>query len=98
MAGHVTQLLPGESIDPRVWFDGPWEAIARHEIRTGSAFELRQQEAEVALYVLGGSGSLERSDQRIPLRSGSAITLLKDSHVVVHADELMDVLTVRLRT
>lgn len=98
MAGHVTQLEIGAILDPSPWFDGPWESIERMALESDASRRLAQRSQETAVYVISGAGHMERDDHRVALRTGSAITLLKDSDVTIHASETMDILLVTLRT
>lgn len=98
MAGHVTQIERGESLDPTPWFDGPWKHIERLRLDTGDDHRMVQDQSETALYVIAGTGTMMRTEHQLELQAGSAITLLKNSDVSISAIDEMDILLVTLAT
>ena len=74
---EVVSLLDGTPCDPKSALAGEWRYIRMLDLGTGESEELAAGDVEYAVYVMDGAGTAELADRSVPLRAGSALTLLK---------------------
>jgi hypothetical protein len=85
---QVVNLLDETPLDPKPTLAGGWRWIRMRELGTGESERLEPGEVEYAVYVMGGRGSGRLEDGRsVPLREGSALTVLKGAGATLSAEE-----------
>jgi hypothetical protein len=76
VAGLVTHLSAGQSLDPATVFAGPWHSIQTAVLRAGQAFQLDSEQLESAVFVEHGDVTLTLSHSTVPMTAGDAVTLV----------------------
>lgn len=76
MAGLVTHLAAGQSLDPAAVFVGPWHSIQSAALGAGQALQLDSEQLESAIFVENGDVTLTLSHYTLPIKAGDAITLV----------------------
>ena len=74
---EVVSLLDGTPCDPKSTLAGEWRYIRMRTLGAGESEELESGDVEYAVYVMDGAGTADLADRSVPLRAGSALTLLK---------------------
>jgi hypothetical protein len=83
----VVNLLDGEPCDPHPVLAGPWRWLRVATVEPGAAERLEAGEVEYTVYVMDGEGGARLGDGRIvPIRGGSALTLLKGAEATLTAE------------
>lgn len=77
MAGLVTHLAAGDSLDPAHVFDGPWHSVQTAVLTTGQVLHLDSGELESAVFVEHGNVTLTLSHSAVPMNTGDAVTLVR---------------------
>jgi hypothetical protein len=91
---HVVSLLDGAPLDPKPTLAGGWRWIRMRDLGAGESERLEPGEVEYAVYVMGGRGSAQLHDRTVPLRQGSALTLLKGAGATLSTDDSLTVFLV----
>jgi hypothetical protein len=80
---HVVSLVGGERYDPKPVLAGGWRWLRMLTLGEGQSERLEPGEVEYALYVMEGEGAAELADRSVPLRAGSALTLLRGAEATL---------------
>ena len=81
----VVNLLDGKPFDPGAILAGPWRWLRIATLEPGQAEWLDPGDVEYAVYVIEGEGEARLSDRSVPIRAGSALTLLKGAEATLTA-------------
>ena len=85
MAGYVGRLEPGDVLDARQYFAGPWGAFERAVVDGGASREFAAEGVEFAIFVSAGSGEFEVSGARSVADVGTAVTVGHGAAVIFSA-------------
>jgi len=81
----VVSLVDGSPFDPKPILAGPWRWLRLATVEPGQAERLDPGEVEYTVYVMEGEGEAELMDRTVPIRAGSALTLLKGAEATLTA-------------
>jgi|1186.fasta_scaffold359461_2 hypothetical protein len=84
---HVVDLTTHEGIDPKPVLAGPWRSIRLARLAGGAREILPAGAVEYTAFVVDGSGTATVAGERVPLRPGTALTLVRGAGVELTADE-----------
>jgi hypothetical protein len=93
---EVVNLADGAPFDPKPTLAGGWRSLRMVTLGAGESERLDPGEVEYALYVLEGEGTAELADRSVPVRAGSALTLLKGAEGTLVAGNGLTVFLVTL--
>ena len=96
MAGYVGRLGPGETLDARVHFKGPWRDFRRIGVDAGQEYVFDAVDAEYSIFVMSGRGQGRVGSQSHPLDEGSALTVGYRARLTVVADEPLELFVTTL--
>ena len=83
---EVVSLLDGQPFDPGAVLAGPWRWLRVATVEQGETERLEPGEVEYTVYVMDGEGEAQLGDGRaVPIRGGSALTLLKGAEATLAA-------------
>jgi quercetin dioxygenase-like cupin family protein len=75
MAGWVGRLEPGQTLDARPHFHGPWRDFRRVIVEASEEIVFEASDCEYAIFVMSGTGEATIGAQARPLTPGSALTV-----------------------
>ena len=82
----VVNLNDEQPFDPHPILAGPWRWLRIATVDPGESDRLEPGEVEYTVYVMDGEGEARLADDRsVPIRAGSALTLLKGAGVTLTA-------------
>jgi len=82
----VVSLLDGQPYDPHPILAGPWRWLRIATVEPGEAERLDAGDVEYTVYVIEGEGEARLAgDRTVPIRAGSALTLLKGAEATLAA-------------
>jgi hypothetical protein len=81
----VVSLLDGRPFNPGAVLAGPWRWLRIATLEPGAAERLDPGDVEYTVYILEGEGEAQMSDRSVPIRAGSALTLLKGAEATLTA-------------
>jgi len=82
---EVVSLLDGKPLDPKPVLAGGWRWLRMRELGPGESERLEAGDVEYAVYVVDGEGTAQLADRTVPIRAGSALTLLKGAEATLSA-------------
>jgi redox-sensitive bicupin YhaK (pirin superfamily) len=83
----VVNLLDGRPFDPHAVLSGPWRWLRVATVEPGAVERLEPGEVEYTVYVIDGEGDARLAgDRTVPIRAGSALTLLKGAEATLTAE------------
>jgi glyoxylate utilization-related uncharacterized protein len=82
---EVVSLLDGRPLDPKPVLAGDWRWLRMLELGPGESERLEPGGIEYAVYVMDGEGTAQLADRTVPIREGSALTLLEGAGATLAA-------------
>jgi hypothetical protein len=87
MAGYVGRLEPGDVLDARPYFAGPWRSFERARLDPGTSREFIADGVEFSIFATEGRGSYDVAGQRDDADVGTAITIGHGASVTITAGQ-----------
>lgn len=81
----VENLYRVGHVDPSHSLKGPWRAIEVRSLQGDAILELETSNAEYAVYILDGKGTLDHGPNQVGLKPGTGLTVTKGSHARLQA-------------
>jgi mannose-6-phosphate isomerase-like protein (cupin superfamily) len=82
---EVVSLLDGKPLDPKPVLAGGWRWLRMLTLGPRESERLEAGDVEYAVYVVEGEGTAQLADRTVPIRAGSALTLLKGAEATLGA-------------
>jgi hypothetical protein len=87
MAGDVTRIEPGETLDAPGYFKGPWRSFARSSVDAGASQVFDAADCEYSIFVMSGKAVLQVGATQQPATPGKAITVGYRAQVTISAQD-----------